>query len=136
MRFMVLALLVACGEEVVPDEVEDPTPEGCDATADADADGLDDCLEQELGTDPLAADSDGDGLTDADEIDCVSDPLDAEEVCYSCGWEHADPGNLAETGNAAGETIANLAWVDQCGEEVQMWDFAQEYHVLFLTAAW
>ena len=46
---------------------------GCDTKlncdADSDGDGLDDCTEQEMGTDPENTDSDGDGFSDADELD-------------------------------------------------------------------
>jgi hypothetical protein len=103
---------------------------------DSDGDGLDDCTEVGLGTDPLAADSDGDGLPDLAEVTCVSDPNDAASVCYACGWGHDDPGNLGPVGVAEGDTIEDIALIDQCGETVPLWDFAQEYHILFMTAAW
>lgn len=45
---------------------------------DADADGLDRCVERTLGTDPTVADSDGDGLMDGAEPDLGTDPLDAD----------------------------------------------------------
>lgn len=108
----------------------------CDATSDADSDGLDDCTEESLGTDPSAKDSDGDGLSDGEEIDCISDPLDGEELCYECGWPHNDPGTLSSTGAEEGDTIANLELIDQCGEMVALWDMAEEYHILFITAEW
>jgi len=38
------------------------------STLDTDQDGLTDCREVELGTDPLKADTDGDGLSDGDEV--------------------------------------------------------------------
>ncbi len=103
---------------------------------DVDGDGLDECAELELGTDPEVADSDGDGLSDGEEADCVSDPLDGDEVCYACGWPHADPGTLESTGAGEGDVIANLDFIDQCLEGVHMWDFTGKYHILFLTAAW
>lgn len=104
---------------------------------DADADGLEDCRERDvLGTDPERADSDGDGLDDAREVDCGSDPTDGTELCYACGWRHDDPGDLVSTGADVGDVIADVPLVDQCGETVQLWDFAREYHILFLTAAW
>lgn len=128
------------------------------STSDADGDGLDGCSEESLGTNPDNPDSDGDGLDDSAEgtegtdpnnpdtdddsfddlaeIECVSDPLDELEGCYACGWPHNDPGNLVSTGNAAGDVIANLELVDQCREEVPLWDFAGEYHILFITASW
>ena len=108
----------------------------CSSEADGDADGLNDCDEETLGTDPELADSDGDGLSDKEELDCVSDPLNADEQCYACGWEHNDPGDLTSTGNAEGDVIANIELVDQCGEMVNIWDFHGEYHVLYVTAAW
>ena len=107
-----------------------------DCSADFDNDGINDCDEETLGTDPSLADSDGDGLSDKDELDCVSDPLDPAEQCYQCGWEHNDPGSLASTGNAEGDVVENLQLTDQCGEQVDLWDFYGEYHVLYLTAAW
>lgn len=110
---------------------------GTDPTAaDSDGDSLDDCDEIDLGTDPMAEDSDGDGVLDPEEVDCSSDPMDAGDACYACGWEHGDPGNLQSTGSAEGDVIANLELTDQCGEQVDLWDFAGEYHILFMTAAW
>ncbi|MDP6934965.1 MAG: hypothetical protein QGG40_18735 [Myxococcota bacterium] len=108
----------------------------CSADSDADEDGLDDCEEEELGTDPELEDSDNDGFTDAEEIDCVSNPLDEDEFCYACGWEHNDPGDLESTGTDEGDVMDNFSLVDQCGEMVDIWDFHGEYHVLYQTAAW
>ena len=108
----------------------------CDAEADADLDGLYDCEEQEIGTDPLLADSDGDGFLDQEEVDCVSDPLNAEEQCYACGWEHNDPGTLESTGSELGDVMANVYLEDQCDETVALWDFYGEYHIIYMTAAW
>ena len=110
--------------------------EECSESNDADNDGLNDCEEIELGTDPESNDSDKDGITDKAELDCVSDPLNAEEVCYACGWEHNDPGNLESAGSAIGDVVANIQLVDQCGDMVDLWDFHGEYHVLYMTAAW
>jgi hypothetical protein len=124
-----LALLAACG----PQATEEPA---CDPDADGDGDGIGDCAEIELGTDPLLEDTDGDGMADGVEQDCVSDPLDSEEVCYSCGWAHNDPGNLESLGANPGDTIANVTLFDQCMEEVDLWDLAGEYHILFMTAAY
>jgi len=107
-----------------------------DCTADPDGDGLDDCEEWELGTDPDAADTDGDGTGDGDEASCVSDPLDAAEQCYTCGWPHGDPGGLESTGAALGDVVENVPFLDACEEVVDLWDFAGEYHILFVTASW
>ena len=121
--FMATLLLQGCAEKI-------------DCSLDSDSDGLNDCEEQELGTNPDSSDSDGDGFTDADEVDCVSNPADANEQCYACGWEHNDPGNLVSTGNEYGDVVANLQLPDQCEEVVDLWDFHGEYHILFMTAAW
>ena len=109
----------------------------CDPLADADFDGLDDCIEQEeYGTDPQSHDSDFDGFSDGEEVACGSNPLDVDEECYACGWRHDDPGDLVSTGSDIGDVIENIPFIDQCGEQVQLWDFAREYHILFLTASW
>jgi len=131
-RPILLLLLLACATPVSDEPVEIP----CDPAADADGDGLDDCLEEELGADPNNPDSDGDGLTDAEEVDCVSDPTDATEQCYACGWAHNDPGDLTGFGPALGDTLADISLVDQCGEEVRVHDFAGRYTILFMTAEW
>ncbi len=122
--FLSFTMLLACGEKE------------CDANEDTDGDGLDDCTEESLGTDPALADSDGDGHDDGQELDCVSDPLDSEERCLACGWGHNDPGDLVSTGNEDGQVIENIPFIDQCEEEVSLWDFAGQYHVLWMTATW
>ncbi len=131
--------LLACGEPDKDDTAppEDTAPETPDcSTDDVDGDGLDECTELELGTDPDNADTDGDGLSDGEEVECVSDPNDADELCYACGWPHNDPGDLESTGTELGDVVANIPFTDQCGELVDLWDFAQEYHILFITASW
>mgnify|MGYP003952360177 CR=1 FL=1 len=110
---------------------------GPDCSLDSDGDGLLDCDESDVhGTDPALEDSDGDGESDGAEVDCGSNPLDEAEACYLCGWGRNDPGNLTATGNERGDTIENVNMVDQCREEVPLWDFARDYHVLWMTAAW
>lgn len=105
------------------DEAPDPTDGDC-LTADA---------EREIGTNPAKTDSDGDGTDDCAEVACGSDPLDGREDCYACGWRHDDPGTLVSQGNDLGDTIENLVVYDQCMEAVRLWDFAGEYHILFMT---
>jgi hypothetical protein len=117
-----------------------------DNRTDTDADTISDCDELDLGTDPALADGDADGTSDPDEIACVSSPVDASERCYACGWKHNDPGNLVASGTADGSVIGNMQLVDQCLENVELWDFAATadspipepaaYHILFMTAAW
>ena len=138
MRFATLCTLSAwVGVAVGCGESEDPADgPSCDASADPDNDGLDDCAEATLGTDPTLPDTDGDGLTDGEEADCVSSPTDPDEQCYACGWRHADPGDLEPTGADEGDVVANLELVDQCLEEVDLHDFADQYTILFMTASW
>lgn len=129
-RFLSLAFiaLIACNSG--------PAEEPCDALSDPDQDGLDDCMEDELGTDRYAADTDKDGDSDSKELDCLSNPLDVNEACYLCGWDRGDPGTLKSTGSEVGDVIANMKLPDQCGERVAMWDMYGEYHILWHTAAW
>ena len=129
LTFLMASLLIACtGGDTVAD--------GCDATADTDGDGVDDCTEEALGTDPAAQDSDGDGHTDGDELDCLSDPLDTDEGCYACGWTRNDPGTLETTGKDYGDVVENVSLIDQCGEAVDLWDFHGRFYILWITAAW
>ncbi len=52
----------------------------CDNTVDTDGDGLGDCTEIDLSTDPANPDTDGDGVSDGGEVDAGTDPLDPDEV--------------------------------------------------------
>lgn len=108
---------------------------GCDDSSDADGDGLNDCEEESLGSDPAKDDTDGDGLTDLEEVDCGTSALDANDTCYACGWGKNDPGNIQSTGADVGDVMANVGLTDQCGEVVNMYDFAGAYHVMYMTTA-
>lgn len=135
-----LGLLVGCQPansdgDCMSDAEEAELGTDPDAT-DTDGDGIDDCEEIDLGLDPTSDDSDDDGFSDSTEIDCVSDPLDGDEVCYACGWEHNDPGTYEPEGNEIGDTAANSILLDQCGDEVDLWDFTGKYYLLYLTASW
>ena len=129
--FICFALLAACG----PVDSTDSESE-VDVNANADGDCMTDLEEEELGTDPEKEDSDGDGVSDCDEIEAVSDPTDGDEVPYACGWAHNDPGDIQATGGAIGDVIYEVSLPDQCGEEVNLWDFYGKYHVIYMTAAW
>jgi hypothetical protein len=128
----VLALLTACG----PTGSEDNDEPEIDVNANADGDCLTDIEEEELGTDPEKEDSDGDGVSDCDEIDAVSDPTDEDELPYACGWPHNDPGNIQPTGAAVGDVIYEVELPDQCGDNVNLWDFHGQYRIIYMTAAW
>ena len=104
---------------------------------DTDGDGLDDCAEvRDYGSDPLAVDGDGDGVSDPEEVACVSDPADGDEVCYACGWPHADPGTFTTNGSAVGDVVADMTLWDQCVEPVSLYDLAGTYRLLFDTTLW
>ena len=143
---ILIAGLAACGTSGAKDDSGSKTSAtagaggaggaGLDPAGNEDGDCLTNAEEVEKGTDPLLADSDADGISDCDEIACVSNPVDANQKCYACGWKHADPGTLQSTGAKEGDVIANLSLFDQCEEEIKLWDFAGEYHILFMTAAW
>ncbi len=63
-----------------PDDITSPDSGPCapDATADRDGDGLRDCKEATLCTDPLDGDTDGDGLSDIEELGHGTDPCDPD----------------------------------------------------------
>jgi len=52
------------------------TPPPAEAVPDTDGDGLNDDLEEQIGTNPLLSDTDGDGFTDYEEYIAGTDPLD------------------------------------------------------------
>ena len=131
----VLALamaLCACG---AADDGEPLGGGAVDPNANPDGDCLTNAEEEALGTNPRVADTDGDGHDDCVERDCNASPLDPAEKCYACGWRRNDPGTLVSTGASEGDVVANLELVDQCQEPVKLWDFAGEYHILFMTAS-
>lgn len=109
---------------------------GVDPAGNTDGDCMTNAEELAKGTDPALADSDADGDDDCKELACKSDPRNAGQRCYGCGWTRGDPGNLVSAGAAEGDVIENIPLVDQCGETVPVWDFAGEYHILFMTAVW
>ncbi len=109
---------------------------GIDPNGNSDGDCMTNAEELAKGTNPNAADTDGDGDDDCKEIACKSDPTRADQRCYKCGWPHGDPGNFVSTGVAEGDVVENIPLVDQCGDTVPLWDFAGEYHILFMTAVW
>jgi hypothetical protein len=107
-----------------------------DPNANSDGDCMTDGEEAMFGSDPLLADTDGDGHDDCKERDCGSNATDAMQKCYACGWVRNDPGTIVGTGTAIGDTMPNFSLVDQCGEMVSMYDFAGEYHILYMTAGY
>lgn len=111
--------------------------------ADSDGDGLLDGEEVELGIDPLATDSDGDGYADQDEVNEGSDPGDASSTIYAGGWPYnADKDSITDPGwdsdPEEGGVLPHFEMMDQFGEMVDIYDFAQpgKYVILDVSARW
>ena len=76
----------------------DPAVDAGEATADGDADGLDNLAEQAAGTSPLLADTDGDGQNDGAELAAGTNPLDEWSATIALAMQSiGDVGNLADT---------------------------------------
>ena len=77
---------------------------------------------------------------DPGPIDSFGPPADGAAASpYRCGWRVPAPavaGSAAPMGPMVGDTIANLLLVDQCGDEVPLWDLADGWQVVYLTTAW
>jgi hypothetical protein len=122
----------------------DETAAGTDPmVADTDADGVDDGEEAAIGTDPLASDSDGDGYPDGIEVEAGSDPTDAEDGLYMGGWPYNPDKDAMEDpgwgGSArSGAQLPRFAWPDQFGEEVDIYDFANQGKpvIIDLSGVW
>lgn len=96
---------------------------------DDDGDGLNDAAEKEAGSDPRAADTDSDGYTDAEEVDFGSDPADNNDYIYYGGWPYnIDKDSMEDPGwdgsAKEGSWLPRFKWVDQFGDEVDIYDFA------------
>ena len=138
---LTLAILAGCEpEETVPD--------------DSDGDGLNDDEEDELGTDPDNVDSDGDTIEDGAEIEAGLDPLlvdtdgdtyqdnweqtegtdpaDENSVIYEGGWPYNpdkaqyEDRTWEDSGYEEGDELAWFAWADRFGDEVNIYDFANQ----------
>ncbi|MBW1878328.1 MAG: hypothetical protein JRJ84_08205 [Deltaproteobacteria bacterium] len=99
--------------------------------ADTDGDGILDGEEVDIGTDPTLLDTDGDTYTDGEEVDFGTDPLDEEDRIYIGYWPYnPDKDELADPGldghPALGERIGRFVTIDQFGEEVDFYDFANQ----------
>ena len=98
---------------------------------DSDGDGLSDAEEANLGTDPNDIDSDGDGYADGDEVTEDSDPTDPKSLIYTGGWPYnADKSSLGDPAwdpiAEDGAQVPHYLAVDQYGDTVDLYDFAQQ----------
>jgi len=127
-----LIALVACGKDSDGDGLtdKDEADLGTDPNAaDSDNDGVSDSDEVHMGADPLNPDSDGDGYTDGDEVANASNPLDENSGIYHGGWPfNADKDSMTDPGwdghASVGAQLPRFKWVDQFGEEVDIYDYA------------
>ena len=104
---------------------------------DADADGLADEFEDEVGTDPAAEDSDGDGYLDGDEWSAFTDPLNADDYEYEGGYGHWPyPDDLAGTGTAEGAVVGDFTLTDFYGQQVSLYSFYGNVIHVFAAADW
>jgi len=120
--------------------------------ADTDGDGIGDGLEIDIGTDPKAGDTDGDGTPDWDEdsdgdtytngeeIGEGTDPGDAEDRIYIGYWPYnPDKDDLEDPGLAGlatiGERVGRFVALDQFGEDVDFYDFANQGVPVMLQVA-
>ena len=108
--------------------------------ADSDDDGLNDGDEISAGTDPLNGDSDGDGYPDGAEADAGSDPTDASDLLYEGGWPFNAFKDDIEGGDITaklkkGEIAARYIGFDQFGDEVDLFDFANQGRPVLLDIA-
>lgn len=118
---------------------------------DADMDGLTDAEEAELGTDPNDADSDDDTYLDSHEVMEGTDPLDFESRIYVGFWPYYPDKDTLEQGtwewasHAIGSQFPREVFVDQYGDSVDVYDFANftnnttnspAYFVIDVAAQW
>ncbi len=119
-------MLLACAAWLALGCTTDPGDPGDDddGLPDADGDGLADEFEEQVGTDPAEADTDGDGYVDGDEWSGFSDPLDEADYPYEGDYDHFPfPDDLAGTGTAVGDTVADFALTDYHGQQVRLYSF-------------
>jgi peroxiredoxin len=65
----------------------------------------------------------------------IEDVTGARTEPYTCGWPQNSPGGPNPTWTVAtGEVFPNLRLVDQCGDEVDLWDFRGYYLVIDSSA--
>lgn len=97
---------------------------------DSDEDGLTDVEEAELGTDPNKKDTDADNYWDSWEVIEGTDPLDVGSRIYTGYWPYNPDkdelvqGTWAEAGPTAGSQFPRQTFLDQHGDTVELYDFA------------
>jgi len=128
-RFLILVgllLTMGCGDK-------DDT--GTEVGDDADADGLTDAEEAELGTDPTNADSDGDGYEDGYEAGYGTDPNDVWDKPYEGGWDidFDCRESVQGFGDEVGETAFDFEAYNQHSDLLSLYDFCN--HTVLVVAS-
>ena len=109
---------------------EGETDTGEPENPDADGDGLTDEEEAELGTDPNKADTDDDTYWDSWELAEGTDPLDPNSRIYQGYWpyypdkDELEQGDWSTASKSLGSQFPRDSFLDQYGEEVEIYDFA------------
>lgn len=63
-----------------------------------------------------------------DRSTVLPDPFPPRNEPYACGWPQNNPGDLPlDYATNVGETFPNVRLPDQCGDEVDIWDFTGSY---------
>ena len=118
---------------------------------DSDEDGLTDEEEAMYGTDPNKKDTDGDNYWDSWEIIEGTDPLDLSSRIYTGFWPYnpakddLEQGSWANTSTNVGELFPRDSFLDQHGDMVDLYDFANfvspitgevSYFIFDISAQW
>ncbi|PRQ06830.1 TlpA family protein disulfide reductase [Enhygromyxa salina] len=111
-------------------DTETETETGEPEPLDDDEDGLTNEEEAELGTDPKKKDTDGDNYWDPWELAEGTDPLDYDSRIYTGFWPYNPnkdelvQGTWATTGKQVGKPFPRQSFLDQHGDYVDVYDFA------------
>lgn len=118
---------------------------------DTDQDGLTDVEEAELGTDPTKKDTDADNYWDSWEVLEGTDPLDLASRIYTGFWPYNPDkdalvqGTWAQASTTAGSQFPRQVFLDQHGDMVEIYDFANftyndtgdpAYFIIDMSAQW
>ena len=137
-------------------DTDGSTAEGEDESTDtgpvdSDMDGLTDEEEAMYGTDPNKKDTDGDNYWDPWEIAEGTDPLDLSSRIYTGFWpynpnkDELEQGSWANVNTNVGSLRPRDAFIDQHGDMVDLYDFAEfvspitgevSYFIFDLSAQW
>ncbi|WP_106395867.1 TlpA family protein disulfide reductase [Enhygromyxa salina] len=121
------------------------------AELDSDEDGLSDVEEEMLGTDPNSKDTDEDNYWDSWEVWEGTDPLDLNSRIYQGFWPYypnkddLEQGSWATSTTATGSPFPRAEFLDQHGDSVDIYDFANftsnetgepSYMIIDMSAQW